>query len=146
MSAKGLEWARGLRTELERRIGELREALAGIEPLRQELVRLEEQLGGVQRLIAAYENQLGYPRPGEVAAPITVQAALSPEAPLPPLADTALVPTGSPTLLAILRAEMLSVMAVCRKGGSLSREAARRLWLSVRVWIAERIRHRNAHS
>ena len=87
---------------------------------------------------------------GAVAAPATaptaVEAALPQEEPLPPLADTALVPVGSPTLVAILRAEALSVMAACRKGALLSRDAVARLWLSVRIWISERIRHRNAHS
>lgn len=146
MSTKGLEWARRLRNELERRIEELREALAGIEPLRQELARLEQQLGGVERLIAAYENQLGYPKSDEVAAPIAVQPGLPREESLPPLVDTALVPADPPTLVAILRAEALSVMAACRKDALLSRDAAARLWLSVRVWISEHIRHRNAHS
>jgi hypothetical protein len=146
MSAKGLEWARRLRAELERRIDELSEALAGIEPLRRELARLEEQLDGVERLIAAYENQLGYPKPAEVAAPIAVQAASPQEEPLLPLADTAPVPVEPPTLVAILRAEALSVMAACRKGAVLLRDASARLWLSLRIWISERIRHRNAHS
>ena len=147
MSAKGLEWARGLRTELERRIGDLREALAGIEPLRQELVRLEEQLGGVNRLIAAYEIQLGYPKPEDVAPQAAVQAAPAREAEaLPPLVDAALVPVepAPPTLVAILRAEALHTLALVRQGATRSRRAATRLWLAVRIWLSGRFPNRDA--
>ena len=147
MSAKGLEWARGLRTELERRIGDLREALAGIEPLRQELVRLEEQLGGVNRLIAAYETQLGYPKPEEAAPHIAIQAVppLEKEPP-PPLVDAALVSAEPqpPTLVAMLRAEALHIPGLVRRGAARSRRAATRLWLALRIWVSDRLPNRNA--
>jgi hypothetical protein len=147
MSAKGLEWARGLRTELERRIGDLREALAGIEPLRQELVRLEEQLGGVNRLIAAYETQLGYPKPEEAAPHIAIKAVPPLEKEyLPPLVDAALVPVEPepPTLVAALRAESLRALALVRQGAARSRQAATRLWLALRIWVSDRFPNRNA--
>ena len=133
MSAKGLEWARQLRVELENRISGLREALAGIEPLRVELARLEEQQKGVERLIAAYETQLGFakrehlvPRPApQHAAPL----AANDESPPPRLqaaGDLVHVQPPRPTLLAILRGEALAAIAFCRR-------SVARLWLSVRA-------------
>jgi hypothetical protein len=141
MSQRGLEWALRLRADLGTRITELREALAGIEPLRLELARLEEQLKGVERLVAVYHEQLGYPRPEEetpAMIPRTQETA----------SEAALVPVEipePPTLAAILRAEALSLVAACRKGAAFTREAAARFWLSVRVWVSERLPHGRAH-
>jgi hypothetical protein len=147
MSAKGLEWARKLRSELECRISELREALAGIEPLRVELARLEEQKNGVERLIAAYENQLGFAKP-EHTAPLPAPVVRSAQDTPPPLID-ALLPVEipeSPTVIAILRAEAFAILAACRKGAALTRNAATRLWLSARVWFSRHFPDHNAQS
>jgi hypothetical protein len=142
MSQRGLEWALRLRADLGTRITELREALAGIEPLRQELARLEEQLKGVERLVAVYHEQLGYPRREEEAlAAIPPPQQAAPEAALAPIQ----IPE-PPTFIAILRAEFLALAAACRRGAALTRETAARVWLSARVWVSERFSHGRAHS
>jgi hypothetical protein len=58
-SYRGLDWAKQHRTVLAARIEGLRAALAGIEPLREELLRLQVQLTGVERLIEVYYEHLG---------------------------------------------------------------------------------------
>jgi hypothetical protein len=142
MSAKGLEWARKLRAELDSRIGELREALAGIEPLRQELARLEEQQKGVDRLIDAYENQLGFAKP-EYLAPRPAPRPVEIEGAMPPLPPTDAVPipieAPSPTLVAILRDDALAAIAFCRTG-------AMGLWAALRVWFSKHFSNGKVHS
>ena len=128
MSQRGLEWALRLRADLGTRITELREALAGIEPLRQELARLEEQLKGVERLVAVYHEQLGYPRREETPAPVTAPASAPPE-PAFALAP----PSGRPTYMAVLRSAARSLAAACRKGAVLARDTVARFWPAVRV-------------
>jgi hypothetical protein len=143
MSVKGLEWARRLRAELEHRIEGLREALAGIAPLQAELARLEEQLRGVTRLIAAYENELGYPKAAD-AAPVP-QPVLS-RAELTRQIEAALVPLDTPEPpkpAAVPRETTLDIVAMLRNGASLARRTAVRLWLSVRIWLAERFPSNN---
>lgn len=144
MSTKGLEWARRLRAELEARISELREALAGIEPLRQELARLEEQQRGVERLIAAYETQLGFEKKHEylvprAAPPVATGGAATGEEASEPLADAAplAVAPPPPAVVDVLRPTLLGVVAACR-------QTAVRLWLSARVWISRHFLHSNA--
>jgi hypothetical protein len=158
MSAKGLEWALRLRTDLHSRIEQLREALAGIEPLRQELARLEEQLKGVERLVAAYHEQLGYPKANDVAAPVAqpaltraeltrqLEAALIPLEALEPETLVQMETRASPTLVAILRGEALRAVVVVRNGAAHTTRTATRLWLSLRVWLAERFPHSNTLS
>lgn len=139
MSAKGLEWARRLRAELEQRIEGLREALAGIEPLRVELARLEEQLKGVNRLIGAYENDLGYLKSDEAAHPPVLLPAAAAQA--PQLAEPALVPVvehKQPTLVDVLRAEARALVDAVRDAGVASYQAAARTWLIIGGWLSER--------
>lgn len=144
MSAKGLEWALRLRADLVIRIELLRESLAGIEPLRQELARLEEQLKGVERLVAVYHDQLGYPKADEVALPVMqpalthAQQALQLEAAFIPVK-----PPEPPTLAIILRGEARRTIAVLRNGATLAQKTAARLWLSLRVWLADRFPRSN---
>ncbi|HEY7797622.1 MAG TPA: hypothetical protein VIA80_02565 [Hyphomonadaceae bacterium] len=143
MSAKGLEWARQLRAELEHRIEGLRDALAGIEPLQAELARLEQQLKGVTRLIAAYENELGYPKAGE-AAPVP-QPVVS-RAELTRRIEAALVPLDapeSPNPAVVPRKGTPDLITMLRNGASLVRRSAVRCGLSVRVWLAERFPSNN---
>ena len=63
MSQKTLDWAQQLRADLLDRVENLRAALADIEPLREELRRLEGQLQGVERLIMVCHERLGYDAP-----------------------------------------------------------------------------------
>lgn len=138
MSAKGLEWARQLRLEIVGRIDGLREALAGIEPLRQELARLEEQLKGVDRLIAAYEDQLGYPKAGEALQPASAFAVISEEA----------SPAAAPprTMVTLARGEPDSLAVACREFAAALRRAAVRAWMLVQSRVAEIFPRRNAQS
>jgi hypothetical protein len=162
MSAKkGLEWALRLRADLQMRIEQLREALAGIEPLRQELARLEEQLKGVERLVAVYHDQLGYPkleRPVQPVAtevgPMHAEDAISLEAAFFPYIENLQPPTPPPpTLMSILRGQALGAIALCRQGAAHARETALRFWLSargfslsVRSWLADLLPRRNTQS
>jgi hypothetical protein len=66
MDQKGLRWAEQLHAELVARVEYLSEALADVEPLRQELVRLQGQVRGVERLIALHHQLLGKPQPSWV--------------------------------------------------------------------------------
>jgi hypothetical protein len=88
----GLEWARHLRSQLIERIHVLRAALADIEPLQQELTRLEAQLKGVDRLIAVQTELLGLPMAAVEAGPQN----LGSPAPTPPEDAASLPPWLSP--------------------------------------------------
>ena len=140
MSAKGLEWALRLRADLQNRIEQLREALAGIEPLRQELVRLEEQLRGVERLVAVYHEQLGYPKTAEEIAPAP-QLAVSREE-LTRQIEAALVPLHAPEPAkppAPASDEAPDILVALRSGVT-------RFWFSLRIWFAERFLRRDSLS
>jgi hypothetical protein len=80
MAQRELEWALRLRADLSERADHLRSALAEIEPLRLELGRLEEQLKGVDRLIAVYHDHLGLARE-DAPAPGSLVAVRDEEAP-----------------------------------------------------------------
>ena len=149
MSAKGLEWALKLRGELQARIEELREALAGIEPLRRELARLEEQLRGLDRLVAVYHDQLGYRKPQDAAQAIAARTPFaSAEEASTPVLEEALLPMEiqPPTLVAIIRSEVIRVAATCRKGIAAAGGAVERSWLSLRLWLAKRLAQRDART
>jgi hypothetical protein len=141
MSAKGLEWALRLRGDLVIRTEQLREALADIEPLRQELARLEEQLKGVERLVAVYHEQLGYPKAAEVAQPPVPQPALREPALQLDAAFISAEPPAPSGLSDHVRGRVLGAVEVIRNVVMLMRKTAVRLWLSLRMWVVERLPH-----
>jgi hypothetical protein len=144
MRQRGLEWGYRLRADLEARIGNLRAALADMEPLRDELARLEGQLRGVERLIEVYHTQLGYPRPPwaeEAAATVAPAPAALPGAiPAKPGAPdilsgaTKTPPAGSAWRVGLLKAA----------NGSWA--AAVGAWLAARTWIGRRLPPHRAQS
>jgi hypothetical protein len=61
--SQSMDWALQLQSELSARIEKLRAMLTDIEPLRQELTRLESQLHGLERLIAIQAELRGLQHP-----------------------------------------------------------------------------------
>src|SRR5690349_4608743 len=118
MSQKTLDWAQRLRAELTDRVEGLRAALADIEPLREELHRLEAQLQGVERLILICHERLGYDAPPwasparqEPATPApAMQPAAAPEVFAPP------VPV--PTFAGVLREEAQTIIVFARNAST----------------------------
>jgi hypothetical protein len=148
-----LSWAQRLRGELAGRIEELRAALADIEPLRQELTRLESQMIGVERLIAVCHDRLGNAPPQQSAqasadriqssepsyAQIAGPAAHRFETPPPWIVDhisnQPIQPPG-PHSKGILRAMARLRNRAEHLIGSGYANAAR-AWLSLRAWLSK---------
>src|SRR5690349_24155 len=105
MSQKTLDWAQRLRADLVDRVEGLRAALADIEPLREELHRLEGQLQGVERLILICYERMGYDAPPWANAGRQEPAAPT-EPPMQPVALPEVFAPPVPTFAGALREEM----------------------------------------
>ena len=148
MYQKSLEWAEGLRTDLVVRIEGLEAALADIEPLRQELERLQTQVKGVERMIGIYRGYLGYPKPSwaseaetsdesarllenSIAPAQGASGAAQDIALIPQRVYDALMPESAP------RKEPIFDIAAYRK-------TAAKVFLETRLWLVKQFLHRCA--
>jgi hypothetical protein len=138
MSQKTLDWAQRLRAELVDRTEGLRSALADMEPLREELHRLEGQLQGVERLILICHERLGYDAPPWASA-----ARQEPTAPssAPPIQHAAAPevfspPAPGPSIAAFHEARARVVRY--------TRAVAARSWSALQRWLGKEFPHQSA--
>jgi hypothetical protein len=138
MSRKALEWAQRLRGELAERIEELRVVLADIEPLQEELLRLEAQLEGVERLIGLYVNQLGVARTAVVSGKPKEEIALQPGADVQPVSgETPSLGAATRAFGKALRHETALLIARCGQG-------LQAVWTAGRLWLITALQGRRS--
>jgi hypothetical protein len=142
-----LEWGYQLRTDLEARIDSLRAALADMEPLREELGRLEQQLKGVERLIEVYHLQLGYPRRRRAEQARTEGETETPPSELPVVAAKVEAPdivlsAGAAPPPQDGGAWREGLLRIARDGQA----AAGRAWVAASAWVGRRFPRSRAQS